>query len=194
MNTCKVENCNLKHKAKGYCNTHYALFKRTGNPYSSLRRTKIDINNDPLIKASYVSYYNMINRVLNKNHERYNDYGGRGISICIEWINSFDNFFNDMGAKPTLKHSIERINNDGNYEKSNCKWATDLEQVYNRRMQRNNTSGVAGVTFDKRYQGRWIARVNDGKGIRKSIGSFATKNEAIECINNYKKQKSVYKD
>lgn len=187
MNKCKIENCNLKHKAKGYCNTHYTLFKRTGSPFSSKRRTSIDINIDPLIKASYKSYYAMLARTLNKNNPRYKDYGERGISICKEWLESFDIFFKDMGAKPSLKHSIERINNDGNYEKSNCKWATDLEQVYNRRMQHNNTSGVTGVSFDKRYKGRWLARVGDGKGNRKLIGSFATKDEAIQCINNYKK-------
>lgn len=189
MGRCKIENCNFKHKAKGYCNTHYALFNRTGSPFSTKRRTAIDVDSDPLIRATYKSYYSMLGRTLNPNNHRYKDYGDRGINICSEWVESFDNFFKDMGPKPSLKHSIERINNDGNYEKSNCKWATDLEQVYNRRMQHNNTSGVAGVTFDKRYKGRWMARVNDGKGNRKSIGSFKTKEEAIECITNYKKTK-----
>jgi hypothetical protein len=191
MKICNIKDCGKPHKAKGYCNTHYALLKRTGNVFTNKRRTKVKLDSD-LIKATYVSYYNMINRVLNKNCNRFKDYGGRGISICDSWIKSFDNFFKDMGQKPTLKHSIDRIDNNGNYEPLNCKWSTDIEQVYNRRVQHNNTSGVVGVTYDKRWKGGWRARVNDGKGNRKSIGTFKTKEEAIECITNYKKVNNVY--
>jgi hypothetical protein len=128
----------------------------------------------------------MIGRCLNKTNNRYKDYGGRGIIICNEWIESFDNFINDMGCKSTIKHSIERIDNNLGYNKDNCKWASNLEQVYNRRKQHNNTSGIIGVTYDKRWKGSWKARVNDGKGNRKSLGSFKTKEEAESCIIKYK--------
>ena len=59
-------------------------------------------------------------------------YGGRGISICERW-HSFENFVADMDLKPTPRHSIDRINNEGNYEPDNCRWATPYEQTHNRR-------------------------------------------------------------
>ena len=72
-------------------------------------------------------------RCYNINSESYNYYGGRGITVCDRWINSFENFLEDMGRKPSKLHSIDRIDNDGNYEISNCKWSTKSEQVRNRR-------------------------------------------------------------
>jgi hypothetical protein len=61
------------------------------------------------------------------------DYAGRGISVCERWRDSFAAFLADMGPKPTPKHTIERVNNDGNYEPGNCKWATRHEQMRNTR-------------------------------------------------------------
>ena len=60
-------------------------------------------------------------------------YGARGISVCDRWRESFANFLSDMGRRPTLKHSIDRIDVSGNYEPSNCRWATPKEQGRNKR-------------------------------------------------------------
>jgi hypothetical protein len=78
----------------------------------------------------YHTWRTMKRRCENPNDK---DYGGRGIKVCERWRNSYDAFVADMGPKPTPKHSIDRINNDGNYEPSNCRWATMKEQLANRR-------------------------------------------------------------
>lgn len=77
----------------------------------------------------------MIKRCTNPLDSHYKYYGGRGISVCKEWRESFDAFISDMGYRPE-GHQLDRINNDGNYEPSNCRWATKLEQARNRRSAR----------------------------------------------------------
>lgn len=81
----------------------------------------------------YEAYHGMIRRCYNSNHATYSDYGGRGITVCHRWRESFLSFYEDMGERPSKNHSIDRIDNDGNYEPSNCRWATPKEQQYNTR-------------------------------------------------------------
>lgn len=73
----------------------------------------------------------MKRRCLNPKDKRFSRYGGRGISICPRWANSFDAFAQDMGPRPA-EHHIDRIDNDGNYEPGNCRWVTRQESVSNR--------------------------------------------------------------
>lgn len=84
--------------------------------------------------ATYIAWSNMKTRCLNKKYKEYSYYGGRGISICKRWLESFECFLEDMGEKPS-DQSIDRINNDGNYEPSNCRWSTNAEQCANRRIR-----------------------------------------------------------
>jgi len=84
------------------------------------------------MSPEYASWYSMKQRCLNKKHEAYHYYGGRGITICKRWLHSFENFLADMGKRPSLEYSINRRRNNGNYTPTNCYWATVIEQNKNR--------------------------------------------------------------
>lgn len=96
-------------------------------------KPKIDRPTPKYKHPMYYTWDNMIARCTRPSSPKYVNYGARGIKVCDRWMQSFNDFINDMGAKPTPLHSIERINNDGNYEPSNCKWATQKEQQNNKR-------------------------------------------------------------
>lgn len=86
--------------------------------------------------SEYNSWESMRQRCLNENHPAFKHYGGRGIIICQSWLESFINFYENMGDKPSRLHSIDRRENNGNYEPKNCYWATNKEQQNNKRNNR----------------------------------------------------------
>jgi hypothetical protein len=86
--------------------------------------------------GAHVSWLEMRRRCLNPRTREYPNYGGRGITICARWA-TFQKFFLDMGPRPQGK-SLDRVNNNGNYEPSNCKWSTPSEQALNRRPKRKH--------------------------------------------------------
>lgn len=92
--------------------------------------------------AEYTVWLNIRNRCYNPSSNRYYIYGARGITVCHRWLDSFESFFADMGHKPSSQHSIDRINNEGNYEPGNCRWATRSEQMFNRRKYKRKPKNI----------------------------------------------------
>ncbi len=88
-----------------------------------------------IVSPEYKAWQNMKNRCSNVKLKCYPD-GGRGITVCSEWIDDFDRFVSDVGRRPTSRHSFDRINNNLNYELGNIRWATKKQQVENRRNAR----------------------------------------------------------
>lgn len=103
----------------------------------------------------YRTWRRIKNRCLNPHNNSYPIYGGRGITVCESWLNSFEKFLSDMGRAPSPKHSIDRKNNDGNYEPGNCRWATA-------RMQNNNSSNCVFIEMDglKLSVAEWARKFN----------------------------------
>jgi len=81
----------------------------------------------------YSTYRGMIKRCYDEKAKNYKNYGGRGIRVCSSWLKSIFNFINDIGERPTKYHTLDRIENNGNYTPQNCKWSTRKEQIKNRR-------------------------------------------------------------
>ena len=85
-------------------------------------------------------------RCYNKNDKRYFRYGGRGITVSDDWRSSFTKFLQDMGKRPSMKHSLDRIDNSRGYEKGNCRWSTNIEQCNNKDNNRIVTYGGKAQT------------------------------------------------
>ena len=108
----------------------------------------------------YIAWEHIKTRCYNKNVKDYKNYGDRGITVCERWLNSFPNFLEDMGLRPSDKHSIDRIDNNGNYTPENCKWSTKKEQCNNKR--NNHILEFAGEKLN-------ITQWSEKTGLSKSV-------------------------
>lgn len=88
------------------------------------------------LSREYSVWMAMRSRCYDSAHASFRNYGARGIRVCDRWRDSFENFLSDMGPRPSAGHSIDRINNDGDYEPQNCRWATIAQQRANMRRSR----------------------------------------------------------
>lgn len=141
------------------------------------RRAKNPVKSNPL----YGVWYSMKSRCYNVNNPDYESYGGRGIKVCERWLDSLENFCEDMGEKPTPEYSINRIDNDGDYCPDNCEWAAKREQVLNRRRPIKFSSKFIGVSAsgDRFIAGVW----HNNK--QHYLGVFDDELEAARAYNNY---------
>ncbi len=118
---------------------HHWDGSQRGDRLARLREISLDNAHSPMteiptmnVTNEYVAWSNMLQRCMNKMNPAWADYGGRGITICPEWLASFKAFFKDMGPRPDGM-SLDRIDNAGNYEPSNCRWTTRDVQHNNKR-------------------------------------------------------------
>jgi hypothetical protein len=138
--------------------------------------------------AEYNTWLRMKQRCYNENTHYYKNYGGRGITVCDRWLESYENFLADMGMRPSKTHSLDRINNDEGYSPENCRWGTKTEQSFNRRKPKNNASGIAGVYWCN-SDCRWKACIYIFDK-RKKV-TCSSKEEAIACRKQWEQERAA---
>lgn len=133
---CRVTGCQRSSRARGLCEAHYKRQRTHGDPGSAVvavkKRRRLDLPVDQL--PEYKAWRAMRSRCLSDRHPYYGRYGGRGIAVCERWLGAegFDRFLEDMGRRPSRGHSLDRIDNNGGYEPSNCRWSNWHQQNRNR--------------------------------------------------------------
>lgn len=190
---CAINNCSRAYSGKGYCKVHNSRYFKYGDA-----KPEIPIKSMEKHGKSYIPEHkiwdSMKGRCNNTRDNGWKNYGGRGIQVCERWNESFSAFYEDVGARPTPKHSIDRIDNDKNYScgkcnqcvkngwTMNCRWATRSIQKYNQRLSKKNTSSYRGVGMhlDSRKRIKWTASIRkDKRGYW--LGTFATVQEAAKA-------------
>lgn len=154
MSICSIENCGRQLHLKGYCSKHYQKFTLT---------------------PERLAWRGMKNRCYKTENVAYKNYGGRGITVCDEWLNDFKAFHEYIGDRPSKKYSVDRIDNECGYEPGNVRWATKYEQSANRR----NNNETVGVCY-RGVRRAWRARlVIDGVYVLNK--EFKSKLDAINA-------------
>ena len=176
MRICEIDDCGGKHEAKGLCNKHYKRFKKHGDANICLNEVEVGFNNTshPL----YTTWCGMKERCNRKENIAFKYYGGRGIKVCDKWANSFQAFLADVGEKPSPKHTLDRIDNDGDYYPENFQWLTREGQVDKQGLRRDNKTGYKGVGVHKdgyvvKFKGKYL-------GFSKNLEA------AVQILNKHK--------
>lgn len=170
MHICIVPNCNGKHKGYGYCDKHYQRYKKRGTIDGFASRENHGLGDTP----EYEAWIGMKKRCYNKSTRNYKNYGGRGIKVCEQWITSFTAFLANIGPRPSPLYSIDRIDNNGDYEPTNVRWATKQQQAINRRQVGSNQ--YRGISWTPKLN-KWTAKIKSDKKLV-HLGVFIDEEQA----------------
>lgn len=131
-------------------------------------------------RVEYTAWKNMVYRCYNNNSINYHSYGGRGIKVCERWLESFDNFYEDMGERPSSKHQLDRINNNDNYKPDNCRWILAHQNANNRRVKED--WGVSRSSTGKYYA------LMERQQVRRNGKSVKDKEDALKLRDSWLKE------
>lgn len=157
------------------------------------KRERHGLNKTPEHRA----WVHMKQRCMNAKRREYKHYGGRGIRVCDQWLNSFLTFFADVGQRPSDQHSIDRIDVNGNYEPGNVRWATQQEQVENTRVVRMVTIGAKtqSISAWEREMGlsKGQVRAREASGWRLEDAILTPSVKGQKLVMSVKRDYSTYK-
>ena len=176
----------------GFCGTNFKahiLNVKFGNTkscgcYKKQKIKEVNTKHNLIYTRIYKIWRDIKSRTLNLKNKSYNDYGGRGITICDEWKNEFMSFYEwAMSNGYSDELSIDRIDNDRGYSPENCRWTTRTIQSRNQRIRKDNRTGYKGVSYFKRAR-KYQTYINiNSKRIH--LGHFLTAEDGAIVYNNY---------
>ena len=183
---CCVDGCKRNAMHGEYCSTHWGRIERNGTPYDEDCKA-LQLGLYTKYRSEYYVWAGMKDRCGNPQNKAWDKYGGRGIKVCDRWLEKpygFKNFLDDMGPKPLGKtkggrslYSLDRVDVNGDYKPSNCRWVTQSMQMYNRRPTKHSTNitGVSKVKIKNKM--KYIASIQ--KNGKQQMSSFSNLEDAI---------------